>query len=147
DDSGIGAHTATRTFTVTVNSVNDQPTLNSITNPGAINEDAGIQTVGLSGITMGAPNEGQTLTVSATSSNTGIIPTPTVVYTSANSTGSLTYTPVANAFGTSLITVVVDDNGGGTSTVTQTFTVTINAVNDAPTLNNLSNAALLTSAP
>ena len=72
-----------------------------------------------------------------------MIPNPTVIYTSPNTTGSLTYTPVANASGTATITVVVTDNGGtagnppGVNTsIPQTFTVTVgNLVNHAPTIN------------
>src|SRR5205807_1422838 len=121
------------TFTVTVNAVNDAPTLDAIPNPAAINEDAGLQTVSLSGISAGG-GESQTLTVSAVSNNTALIPNPTVSYTSPNATGSLSYTPVANASGTATITVSVQDNGGtangGIDTFTRTFTVTVNAVND-----------------
>ena len=52
-------------------------------------------------------------------------------------TGVLTYTPAANANGTATITLVLQDNGGtangGVDTsATQTFTITVNAVNDAP---------------
>jgi hypothetical protein len=45
---------------MTVNPVNDTPTLDAISDPAAINEDAGLQTVGLSGISAG-PNETQAL--------------------------------------------------------------------------------------
>ena len=41
-------------------------------------------------------------------------------------------TPTANQFGTATITVTVTD---GTTNTVRTFTVTVNAVNDAPTLN------------
>src|SRR5256885_8391474 len=41
-----------------------------------INENAGTQTVKLSGISSGATNEDQTLTVTATSSNPELIPDP-----------------------------------------------------------------------
>ncbi|OGG55213.1 MAG: hypothetical protein A3F84_08320 [Candidatus Handelsmanbacteria bacterium RIFCSPLOWO2_12_FULL_64_10] len=64
------------------------------------------------------------------SSNAALIPHPTVTYTSPGATGSLSYTPVANASGTATITVTVSD---GVDTITRTFTVTVNAVNDAPT--------------
>ena len=115
---------------------NVAPTLAAIANPAAILEDAALQTVSLSGIRAGGI-ESQALTVTATSSNTGLIPHPTVSYTSANAFGSLTYTPVANASGTAVITVVVTDDGGtdngGINAVTNTFTVTVTAVNDAPT--------------
>jgi hypothetical protein len=50
------------------------------------------------------------------------------------STGTLTYTPPANANGPSTVTLHLTDNGGGTSaSPTQQFTLTILPVNDAPT--------------
>jgi Dockerin type I domain/Bacterial Ig domain len=132
-----GVNATTRTFSVTVVPVNDPPTLNTIANPAAILEDTtAAQTVNLAGIGAG-PGETQTLTVTATSSNTALIPNPTVNYTSPNATGSLSYTPVANQFGSATITVTVRDNGGttpGVDTVTRTFTVNVTGVNDAPTL-------------
>jgi Bacterial Ig domain/FG-GAP-like repeat len=121
--------TTTRTFTVAVTAVNDLPTLDPIADPAAINEEAGLQTVNLAGISAGG-GESQALAVTATSNNTGLIPNPTVTYTSPNATGSLTYTPVANASGTAVITVRVTD--AGTAFVERTFTVIVNAVNDAP---------------
>jgi CSLREA domain-containing protein len=135
DDGGSGTHTVSRTFTVVVNAVNDPPTLDAIPNPSAILEDAALQTVNLSGITAGGGETGQTLTVTALSNNTGLIPNPTVSYTSPNATGSLSYTPVANASGSAIITVTVDDGGSGTHTFSRTFTVNVTAVNDPPTLN------------
>src|SRR5207249_2085751 len=99
-----------RTFIVTVNPVNEAPTLDAISNPAGIIEGAGAQTVSLSGITAGG-GESQALTVTATSSNTSLIPNPTVTYTSANTTGSLTYMPVGNQSGTATITVIVRDAG------------------------------------
>ena len=116
---------------------NAAPTLAAIPNPVAILEDAAQQTVKLAGISAGPADESwQALTVTATSSNPGLIPNPVVTYTSPNATGALKYTPVANANGTALITVVVRDDGGtangGVDAVTNTFTVTVTAVNDAP---------------
>jgi len=121
--------------------VNQPPTLNAITNL-TIKENAGLQTVSLSGITSGATNENQTLTITAVSSNTGLIPNPTVNYTSANSTGSLTFTPVANGNGTATITVTVSDGGTSNNIVTRTFTVAVNAVNQPPTLNTIGNLTI-----
>ena len=77
NDGGTSNNIVTQTFTVTVNAVNQPPTLNAITNL-TINENAGPQTVNLSGITSGAANESQTLTVTAVSSSTNLIPNPTV---------------------------------------------------------------------
>lgn len=137
-DGISGPNTISRTFTVTVTAVNDAPTLNSIANPAAILEDASQQTVSLSGITAG-PNETQTLSITATSDNTAVIPHPTVVYTSPSATGSLRCTPVANMSGSATITVTVNDGQATNNTITQTFTVTVNAVNDAPTLDVIRN--------
>jgi len=60
---------------------NDPPTLDSISDPAAILEDASAQVVALSGI--GGDDGGtQTLTVTATSDNTSLVPDPTETYTS-----------------------------------------------------------------
>jgi hypothetical protein len=143
DDGGTahgGIDTFTRTFMVNVTAVNDVPTLGEVLDPAAILEDAGEQTVVLQGISAGL-NETQTLTITATSSNPSLIPHPTVSYTSPSASGSLSYTPVTNQSGTAVITVTVRDGGGtthgGADVITQTFTVNVAAVNDAPTLAEL----------
>lgn len=136
-NDGAGSNNiVTRTFTVTVTPVNDVPTLNALSGV-TINENDGLQTVSLSGITSGAANESQTLSVTATSSNPALIPNPTVNYTSPNATGSLTFTPVPYGFGSATITVTVNDGGTSNNIVTRTFAVTVNAVNQAPTLDAL----------
>src|SRR6185503_19843254 len=98
------------------------------------------------GVTSGAGNESQTLTVTATSSNPALIPNPAVTYVSADATGSLSLAPVANASGTSTITVTVQDDGGtangGTNIFTRTFSVTVNPVNDAPTISQINNQTI-----
>jgi hypothetical protein len=91
--------------------------------------NAGSQSLLLTGFGVGATNESQTLTVTAISSNLALIPAPKVIYTNPDSTGTLRFTPVANAVGTSLITVTVQDSGGtangGQNTTIRTFRVTI----------------------
>ena len=139
DDGGTtngGVDRRTRSFTLTVTSINDAPTLDAVANV-TVNEDSGAGTVTLTGITAGASNEsGQTLTVTASSDTTGVIPNPTV--SGSGTARTLSFTPVADANGSATITVTVMDDGGtasgGVDTVTQTFTITVNAVNDAPTL-------------
>ena len=138
NDGQAQNNTVTRTFTVTVNAANNPPTLNALGNL-ALNQNAGAQTVNLSGISSGAASEIQTLTVTAVSSNPALIPTPAVSYGSANTTGTLTFAPASNASGTATITVTVNDGQAQNNTVTRTFTVTVNAVNPPPTLNPISN--------
>src|SRR5207249_1742665 len=113
---------------------NDPPTLNLISNVST-NEDAPNLTVNLAGISSGATNEPDFLTVNATSDNPAVVPGPTVNYTSPNGTGTLTFTPVPNAFGVANITVTVNDGQPTNNTFVRMFSVTINAVNDPPTLN------------
>jgi hypothetical protein len=136
NDGGASNNIMTRTFTVTVNAVNDVPTLNALTGV-TLNENDGLQTVSLSGISSGAANESQSLSLTATSSNPGLIPSPTVSYTSPNATGSLSFTPVAYGSGSATITVQVSDGSASNNIVTRTFSVTVNAVNQAPTLGAL----------
>lgn len=146
DSSGVESpfsNEATYTVPFANNVVNSNmpPTLNSLGNL-IINENSGMQTVGLSNITSGTANENQTLTVTAASSNPALIPNPTVSYTSASSTGTLTFAPVSNASGTATISVTVNDGQTQNNTITQTFTVTVNAVNPPPTLNPISDIYL-----
>src|SRR5205823_724245 len=90
---------------------------------------AGQQVVALQGIGAGTPAGTQVLSVTASSSNPGLIPNPAVVYTSPNATGELRYTPTSGQAGTATITVTVKDNGGTAGgrqdTVSQAFTVSI----------------------
>jgi hypothetical protein len=141
NDGGTSNNIVSRTFTVTVNPVNQAPTLNALANV-TLNENASLQTVNLSGITSGAANENQTLTVTTTSSNPGLIPTPAVSYNTPATTGSISFAPVANGFGSATITVTVNDGGTSNNVISRTFAVTVNPVNQAPTLNALANLTL-----
>src|SRR6185436_6079569 len=77
--------------------------------------------------------ENQTLTITAvTTSNPQLIPNPTVNYTSPNTTGTLTFTPTANASGAATITVTVNDGANANNTAQVVFNITVNPVNDAP---------------
>ena len=140
--SGTGSNQISQSFTVTVNPV---PTLNAIANFN-MNENFAAH-VNLSGITSGSTNQTLALTVSASSSNVALIGTPTVNYSSPNSTGSLLLTAVTNATGTATITVTVSNVGAGNSQVTQSFTVTV-ANSNAPQITTpLTNTVALVGQP
>jgi hypothetical protein len=122
---------ATHSFTITVNAVNDPPTF--IVGPNqTVNEDAGLQTVNgfITAISVGPANESaQTITsFNVTNDNNGLFSGQPAIDTS----GNLTYTPLANASGTATVSVTATDSGGATSSPAQTFTITVNAVNDNP---------------
>ncbi|MBN1656880.1 MAG: tandem-95 repeat protein, partial [Anaerolineae bacterium] len=133
------------TFTITINSVNDAPTLDPIA-AREILEEAPQQEVELSGITAGPGGEVQNLEVTAASSSPGLIPHPTVVYTSPNPTGTLFFSPTKDMTGTATIAVIVTDDGGtangGQDTYTQTFIITVLNVNDPPTLDAIDDQSI-----
>src|ERR1039458_4473272 len=114
DTFGLESDYSTEVSTlIPIKTTNQPPTLNSILNI-SFNENAGLQTVNLSGITSGASNQVQTLAVTAASSNTGLIPTPTVNYTSPNTTGSITFAPVTYGYGSATITPTDNTRRGPT---------------------------------
>ncbi len=126
---------ATQMFTITVNAVNDEPSFT----PGAnqvVNEDAGAQSVTAwaTNLDKGAPDEsGQTLTFTVTNDNNSLFS----VQPAIDANGNLTYTLADDANGSATISIVLSDdggtaNGGDDTFDTQTFTITVNAVNDAP---------------
>lgn len=119
---------ATTSFTYTVTAVNDPPTLEALNNL-SFGISPGLQTVSLQGITTGAANEVQTLSLTAVSSNPSVVPNPSVSYTSPASSGSLSFTPVAGASGAAVITVTLSDNGGtalgGFNQIVRTFAVRV----------------------
>ncbi len=130
---------AAQSFTITVNPINDAPSFTLPSSTTASDEDAGLVTVNsfATNISAGPPNEsGQALTFILTPSGT----TGGLTFSQAPSisaAGVLTYQATANANGTATFSVVLQDNGSGTSpnvntSAAQTFTITVNAVNDAP---------------
>ncbi|QDV11468.1 Cadherin domain protein [Rosistilla oblonga] len=125
------------TFSITVRPVNDAPAV-LVTSNVSSEEDAGPQTVPnfVTSIASGAANEAsQSVTVSVTNFTNNLFAAggePEIV------NGELQYTAAPNAYGQSVLTIRARDDGGtendgkDTST-TQTATITITPVNDAPT--------------
>lgn len=134
DNGGVDA-SAVQTFTITVNPINDVPVFTKGGNQ-TVNEDCGAQTVEnwAAGISPGPANEsGQTLSFILTNNNNALFS----VQPGISAAGTITYTPAANAYGTAEVSVSLKDNGGtangGTDTsAVQTFTITVNPVNDVP---------------
>ena len=122
-----------------VNPASLPPTLDAITNPLSVVEDASPQTIDLTGIAKGRIG-GPPLQFVATSSDTSLIPDPAVNFVEGSTTASLTYTPVADANGVATVSVTVTDAGAdgsaGTTddtSVTRQFDVEVTASNDPPT--------------
>ncbi|MDQ3756631.1 MAG: Ig-like domain-containing protein, partial [Actinomycetota bacterium] len=136
DNGGVN-ESAIQTFKITVTAVNDVPSFTKGSDQ-TVNEDAGAKSISnwATAISKGPADESaQTLTFTVTSnSNPGLFSAAPDV----SSVGTLTYTSAANLYGTATIQVRLSDNGGtdngGSDTSpTQSFTITVGAVNDAPT--------------
>ncbi|MCP4091562.1 MAG: tandem-95 repeat protein, partial [Gammaproteobacteria bacterium] len=131
-DSGSGADTSgDQTFTITVNAVNDTPSFVKGADQ-TVNEDAGAQNIPgwATAISKGPADEsGQTLAFSVSNNNNGLFS----VQPATDASGNLTYTPAADVNGSATVTLSLSDNGGGADTSgNQSFTITVNAVNDTP---------------
>jgi CSLREA domain-containing protein len=94
----------------------------------SINEDAGAQMLGFTVADSETPD---TLTASATSSNTTLLSNANLSVSGTGPSRTLTLTTSANQFGSSTISVLIGD---GNISTTRTFLLTVLPVNDAPTL-------------
>lgn len=131
-----GELSTTRQFTLTVNSVNDVPTVTVIPNQ-SIDEDVA---TGPLSLTVGdVETAAGSLILGGTTSNPGLVPEGNITFGGSGATRTVTITPMANQTGTAQITVSVSD---GTDSVTSAFTLTVNAVNDAPTITAISNRTI-----
>ncbi|HET8898974.1 MAG TPA: Ig-like domain-containing protein [Rhodanobacteraceae bacterium] len=136
------------TSTVTVASVNSAPSFVKGSDP-VVNEDAGAQSIaGWATAISDGDGGGQTLTFQITgNSNPSLFSAAPAVAAD----GSLSYTPAADANGTATIELVLKDNGGTGSggvdtSASQSFVITVNAVNDAPSFTAGPNQSVLENA-
>ena len=125
------------TKTLTIQCVNDDPSFTKGPNQ-TVNEDAGAQTVNpwATGISAG-PNESDALTFNVSNDNNPLFTAGGQPAVSA--AGVLTYTPAPNANGVANVTITLTDDGStpgnpgdDITTAPQFFTITVNALNDAP---------------
>ena len=128
---------AAQMFTITVNYVNDAPsftagpsqTVNENTGPFTVNNWASAISPGA-----GANEATQALTFNVSSDNPGLFSQQPAVDAF---TGALSYSLAPNASGAANVTVQLHDNGGtangGVDTsAAQSFTITVNLINSAP---------------
>ncbi|MFO0028553.1 MAG: beta strand repeat-containing protein [Pseudomonadota bacterium] len=125
----------TGAVTFTITAVNDEPVFSNLANQ-TVAEDSGAASVAgfYAGESAGPADEsGQVLTLSVSNDNAGLFSAAPAIN---QGTGELTFTPAGNASGSATVTVTLSDNGGtangGDDSYTDTFTITVTAVNDAP---------------
>ena len=121
----------TANVNVTVNAVNDQPSFTKGADQ-TIDESAGPQVVNswATNIVAGPANEsGQALNFIVTNDHNDLFS----AQPSVSADGTLTYTAATDANGVATVSVRLHDNGGGQDTsAIQSFKITVNAVNNAP---------------
>jgi uncharacterized delta-60 repeat protein len=118
-----------RTFSLTVNSVNDAPSFNKGADQ-TVSENDGVQTVNgwATNLSTGPANESaQTLSFVVTNNSN---PALFAAAPSISSTGTLTYTPATAVSGTATITIALKDNGGNANggadtSATQSFNINL----------------------
>jgi VCBS repeat-containing protein len=116
------------TVTITVNSVNDKPTITDIADQG-IDEDTA---TGAIDFTVGdVETAAGSLTVLRSSSNETLVPVGNIVFGGSDANRTVTVTPAADQFGNATITITVSDGEAGAD---ESFVLTVNPVNDAPTI-------------
>ena len=147
-DNGSPARTLTESLAITVVSFNDPPVRTAGTIKAITAKEDGFNTtaatLGLSTLVYGpgggTDEIGQTLTYAVTA-----IPSSVLVYKGDGTTrvlagGSVTgtelknlkYKTVPNAAGSGVLTWTVTDNGSPNKTLTESLTISVTAVNDAP---------------
>ncbi|HXG87636.1 MAG TPA: choice-of-anchor Q domain-containing protein [Vicinamibacterales bacterium] len=80
------------------------------------------------------------LVVTATATDTGLVPSAGLTHAGSSASRTLTVTPAANRSGATTVTVTVSD---GSLTAQTSFTLTVTAVNDAPTITAISNQSIV----
>ncbi len=131
-----GTSATNRLLTLTVQAVNDAPTIGDVANR-AIDEDT---STGAIPITLGdVETAAGSLILGKDSSNPTLVPTANIVFGGGGPRRTVTVTPAANESGTATIALTVSD---GTSTTNRLFTLTVHAVNDAPTIGDVASRAI-----
>jgi hypothetical protein len=130
DDGAAVNNTVSTSFTMTIDAVNDAPV---VVNPIAavtLNEDFASPHEVVADLNANFSDpEGQALSFSASSDDESVV--------TVNVDGNkLELNAVADASGSAIITVTADDGAAVNNTVSTSFTVTIDAVNDAPVVVN-----------
>ena len=136
-----GALSTSSSFVLTVSGPNTPPTISAIGDV-TTNEDT---PTGAIAFTVG-DNEtpAGNLTLSGSSNNSTLVPNANITFGGSGANRTVAITPALNQNGTATITITVSDGGMSTPT---SFGLTVNAVNDAPTITAIANQSTTAGVP
>ena len=133
NESGLSA---TQQFQLTVYAVNQPPTLDPVPDLYTY-KDVGLKVVAFSGVSSGATNEFQDLSVTAEVNPPSLLTNLDVSYTSPNPGGTVSFETISNATGQATITLTVNDGGASNNITSRSFTVFVHDGNYPPVLSGL----------
>ncbi|KPA09950.1 hypothetical protein MHK_009840, partial [Candidatus Magnetomorum sp. HK-1] len=130
--------TSSNAFNLTIDPVNDAPTINSISGQ-TTDEEVTLEALPVNVTDLETSDCSFNITI--TSSDSALIPIENISYTCNAGIYYVSMTPTTDLSGTVDITITVEDPEGLTGT--QTFTLTVNDVNDAPVIGSISDQTTL----
>jgi hypothetical protein len=126
---------APQSFSISVNAINDAPTVTNIADQ-TTNEDTATLAIAF---TVGdVETSAASLTVSGSSSNTTLVPNGNITLDGSGANRTVMVTPERDRSGTATITVSVSDDSAATTS--DTFVLTVNAINDGPAIDSVTDS-------
>jgi hypothetical protein len=129
-------------FLLTVNPVNDPPSISRVPDQTT---DEDVPTPAIPFAISDVETTADSLTVTGSSSDQGLVPDANIAFGGSGSDRTVTIIPATNRFGTAKITITVTDPGGASAT--NAFVLTINPVNDLPTISHLADQVTAENTP
>ncbi|MES2682165.1 MAG: Ig-like domain-containing protein [Pseudomonadota bacterium] len=126
-----GSTSVSGRFLVSVRAVDDAPTMSAVADQ-RIEEDSAARSFDFS--IADVDTDTGALTLAASSSNSGLVPDANLVLEGSGGSRHLTVTPLADQSGSSMITIRASDVSNSS---TETFLLTVDAINDAPTISRV----------
>src|SRR3989338_987834 len=133
-----GLLSATSAYSLTVTAVNDAPVISAIVNQST-NEDIPTGAIAFTITDIDSTLLCTTANLSATSSDTAVLPVANIVFGGTAPNCTVTMTPDLNQNGVSNVVITVVDNGTPNLQDTSAFSLTVTAVNDAPVISTIIN--------
>ena len=123
----LGGLTASRSFTVTVNPVNDPPVIQTILDQITLQNTALIVPISVTDIDIPA----NTIAFTASSNDPALMPATRISFSGSGTATQMTLTPIVGAHGVARITLTARDGLADSAPVS--FNLTVNPLNQGPT--------------